>query len=39
MLGNGVTRIYTYNTADFAPFGEIEALIPPDPELEEQAER
>jgi toxin-antitoxin system PIN domain toxin len=31
MLENGVTRIYTFNVSDFAPFAEIEALIPPEP--------
>jgi len=28
MLGNGVTRIHTFNAADFAAFNEIEVLIP-----------
>ena len=32
MLSNGVKRIYTYNTKHFAPFSEIEALTPPEPE-------
>lgn len=32
MLENGVRRIYTFNTADFVPFAEIEVLTPPPPE-------
>lgn len=28
MLGNGITRIYTCNRDDFAPFAELEVLIP-----------
>ena len=31
MLENGINRIYTYNTADFAPYTEIEVLTPPIP--------
>jgi predicted nucleic acid-binding protein len=31
MLENGVRRIYTFNIRDFAPFSEIETLIPPEP--------
>ena len=33
MLENGVTRIYTFNVRDFAPFSEIEVLTPPEPTL------
>lgn len=29
MLGNGVRRIYTFNTKDFVPFAELEVLLPP----------
>ncbi|MBI3782852.1 MAG: PIN domain-containing protein [Deltaproteobacteria bacterium] len=29
MLGNGVRRIYTYNTQDFAPFADLTVLTPP----------
>lgn len=28
MLGNGVRRIFTFNTSDFVPFDEIEVLTP-----------
>ncbi len=28
MLGNGITRIYTFNRNDFAPFAELEVLAP-----------
>jgi predicted nucleic acid-binding protein len=28
MLGNGVTRIYTFNSDDFAPFSELEVTVP-----------
>lgn len=28
MLGNGITRIYTFNRDDFAPFTELEVLTP-----------
>jgi toxin-antitoxin system PIN domain toxin len=28
MLGNGITRLWTFNASDFAPFMEIEALAP-----------
>ena len=33
MLENGVTRIYTFNVRDFAPFSEIDVLTPPEPTL------
>jgi hypothetical protein len=29
MLGNGVGRIYTYNTSDFEGLGTIDAIPPP----------
>jgi toxin-antitoxin system PIN domain toxin len=32
MLENGIRRIYTFNTDDFAPFSQIEVLTPPEPE-------
>ena len=28
MLGNGVRRIHTFNESDFAPFAEIEVIVP-----------
>jgi len=28
MLGNGITRIYTFNRDDFAPFSELEVIVP-----------
>lgn len=28
MLGNGVTRVYTFNSQDFEPFEEIDVLVP-----------
>jgi hypothetical protein len=28
MLGNGVTKIYTYNVADFQPFSQLQVLTP-----------
>ena len=28
MLGNGVSRIYTFNTDDFTPFNELTVLTP-----------
>lgn len=31
MLENGITRIYTFNVRDFAPFSEIEVLTLPEP--------
>ena len=33
MLENGVSKIYTFNVRDFAPFSEIEVLTPPEPTL------
>ena len=36
MLENGITRICTFNTRDFAPFSEIEVLTPPEPESESE---
>jgi len=28
MLGNGITRIYTFNRDDFVPFSELEVIAP-----------
>jgi predicted nucleic acid-binding protein len=31
MQGNGVQRIYTYNTKDFEVFSELSVIAPPEP--------
>lgn len=32
MLGNGITRIYTFNRDDFIPFSELQVIVPGEPE-------
>lgn len=37
MLSNGIKKIYTFNTRDFAPFSEIEAITPSETEPESES--